>query len=67
VKKLVLAISAMDTDEVLERWVFDVQMDGAALAEGFDKERECECFIAKFLGKSEASRKQRSKRKSPLS
>lgn len=34
VKKLVLVISAMDTEEVLERWVFDVQMDGAQLTEG---------------------------------
>jgi len=34
VKKLVLVISGLETEEVLERWVFDVQTESAALTDG---------------------------------
>lgn len=37
VKKLVLVVSGVDTEEVLERWVFDVHTDEQAINTGSER------------------------------
>lgn len=36
-KKLVLVVSGVDTEEVLERWVFDVHTDEQAINTGSER------------------------------
>lgn len=48
ISRLVLAIMSKDTRETLERWQFDVKMEGAAAGPGGESSAECVCGGARL-------------------